>query len=426
MERDKIIEEFNGLIQTIKGLKELLASEFLRFELIKTELYEVKEKFGDARKSVIQYLADEMRIEDLIEDEDVVITISHLGYIKRTSATEYRQQRRGGRGAVGSKTREEDYVEHLFVASTHDTMMFFTEKGRCYWLRVYEIPEGEKQSKGRAIQNLIQLPGDDKVKAIIEVKKLDDKEFVQNHYIVLCTKKGVIKKTSLEDFSRVRSTGVNAITIVEGDELLEAKMTDGSSEIMLALKSGRAIRFEETKVRSTGRGAIGVGGIEVDDETDEVVGMICVNKEDTTRTVLVVSEKGFGKRTAIDEYRITNRGGKGVKTINVTEKTGKLVDILYVTEKEDLIITCKSGITIRTGIADIRAAGRATQGVKLIRLDEGDEIAAISQIEDQEDDVVESVADENVENLTDELTGEQPDSDNNTTLDTDTQTTENQ
>jgi DNA gyrase subunit A len=418
MERDKIVEEFNGLILTIKGLKELLASEFLRFELIKKELYEVKEKFGDARKSEIQYLADEMRIEDLIEDEDVVITISHLGYIKRTSATEYRQQRRGGRGAVGSKTREEDYVEHLFVASTHDTMMFFTEKGRCYWLRVYEIPEGEKQSKGRAIQNLIQLPGDDKVKAIIEVKKLDDKEFVQNHYIVLCTKKGVIKKTSLEDFSRVRSTGVNAITIVEGDELLEAKMTDGSSEIMLALKSGRAIRFEETKVRSTGRGAIGVGGIEVDDETDEVVGMICVNKEDATRTVLVVSEKGFGKRTAIDEYRITNRGGKGVKTINVTEKTGKLVDILYVTEKEDLIITCKSGITIRTGIADIREAGRATQGVKLIRLDEGDEIAAISQIEDQEEEIVENTSEETSENL--------PDSDTNNSLDTDTQTTENQ
>ena len=426
MERDKIVEEFNGLILTIKGLKELLASEFLRFELIKKELFEVKEKFGDARKSEIQYLADEMRIEDLIEDEDVVITISHLGYIKRTSATEYRQQRRGGRGAVGSKTREEDFVEHLFVASTHDTMMFFTEKGRCYWLRVYEIPEGEKQSKGRAIQNLIQLPGDDKVKAIIEVKKLNDKEFVQSHYIVLCTKKGIIKKTSLEDFSRVRSTGVNAITIVEGDELLEAKMTDGSSEIMLALKSGRAIRFEETKVRSTGRGAIGVGGIEVDDDTDEVVGMICVNKEDSSRTVLVVSEKGFGKRTAIDEYRITNRGGKGVKTINVTEKTGRLVDILYVTEKEDLIITCKSGITIRTGIADIREAGRATQGVKLIRLDEGDEIAAISQIEDQEEEIVETVTDELNEIVTDETIENKPDFDQTNNLDTDTQTTENQ
>ncbi|MCX6204825.1 MAG: DNA gyrase subunit A, partial [Bacteroidetes bacterium] len=423
MERDKIVEEFNGLILTIKGLKELLGSEFLRFELIKTELYEVKEKFGDARKSEIQYLADEMSIEDLIEDEDVVITISHLGYIKRTSATEYRQQRRGGRGAVGSKTREEDFVEHLFVASTHDTMMFFTEKGRCYWLRVYEIPEGEKQSKGRAIQNLIQLPGDDKVKAIIEVKKLDDKEFVQNHYIVLCTKKGVIKKTSLEDFSRVRSTGVNAITIVEGDELLEAKMTDGNSEIMLALRSGRAIRFEETKVRSTGRGAIGVTGIEVDDETDEVVGMICVNKEDATRTVLVVSEKGFGKRTAIDEYRITNRGGKGVKTINVTEKTGKLVDILYVTEKEDLIITCKSGITIRTGIADIREAGRATQGVKLIRLDEGDEIAAISQIEDQEEEEVIEQTEESTEESKDE---NQTGTDENNSLDNSTQTTDNQ
>jgi DNA gyrase subunit A len=387
MERDKIIEEFNGLINTIKDLKALLASEDLRYALIRTELLEVKEKFGDTRKSEIQYLADEMRIEDLIEDEDVVITISHLGYIKRTSATEYRQQRRGGRGAVGSKTREEDYVEHLFVASTHDTMMFFTEKGRCFWLRVYEIPEGEKQSKGRAIQNLIQIPPDDKVKAIIEVKKLADKDFVQNHYIILCTKKGIIKKTSLEDFSRPRANGVNAITINEGDELLEARMTDGASEIMLALKSGRAIRFEEVKVRATGRGAIGVTGIEVDDEKDEVVGMICVNKEDTRRTILVVSEKGYGKRTSIDEYRITNRGGKGVKTINVTDKTGSLVGILYVTEKEDLIITCRSGVTIRTGILDIREAGRATQGVKLIRIDEGDEIAAISQIEESEEDV---------------------------------------
>ncbi|MFM6969648.1 MAG: DNA gyrase subunit A, partial [Sediminibacterium sp.] len=386
MERDKIIEEFNGLINTIKDLKALLASEDLRYALIRIELLEVKEKFGDARKSEIQYLADEMRIEDLIEDEDVVITISHLGYIKRTSATEYRQQRRGGRGAVGSKTREEDYVEHLFVASTHDTMMFFTEKGRCFWLRVYEIPEGEKQSKGRAIQNLIQIPPDDKVKAIIEVKKLADKDFVQNHYIILCTKKGIIKKTSLEDFSRPRANGVNAITINEGDELLEARMTDGASEIMLALKSGRAIRFEEVKVRATGRGAIGVTGIEVDDEKDEVVGMICVNKEDATRTILVVSEKGYGKRTPIDEYRITNRGGKGVKTINVTDKTGSLVGILYVTEQEDLIITCKSGVTIRTGIQDIREAGRATQGVKLIRIDEGDEIAAISQIEEAEEE----------------------------------------
>lgn len=384
MERDKIVDEFNGLMDTIKHLTGLLNSEGLRYDVIKAELTEVKEKFGDARKSEIQYLADEMRIEDLIEEENVVITISHLGYIKRTSATEYRQQRRGGRGAVGSKTREEDYVEHLFVASTHDTMMFFTEKGRCYWMRVYEIPEGEKQSKGRAIQNLIQIPGDDKVKAIIDVKNLDKKEFVQDRYIVLCTKKGIIKKTALEDFSRPRATGVNAITIVEGDELLHAEMTDGKKEIMMAVKSGRAIRFPETTVRPTGRGAIGVAGIEVDDKDDEVVGMICVDRDDKTKTVLVVSEKGYGKRTVIDEYRITNRGGKGVKTIHVTEKTGSLVGILYVKETEDLIITCKSGITIRTGIMDIREAGRATQGVTLIRLDDGDEIAAISQIEEEE------------------------------------------
>lgn len=388
MERDKIVEEFNSLIHTIKYLKELLASEDMRYGLIKKELAEVKEKFGDARKTEIQYLADEMRIEDLIEEEDVVITISHLGYIKRTSATEYRQQRRGGRGAVGTKTREEDYVEHLFVASTHGTMMFFTEKGRCFWLRVYEIPEGEKQSKGRAIQNLIQLPADDKVKAIIDVKKLDDKEYVQGQYVVLCTRKGIIKKTSLEDFSRPRANGIIAITINEGDELLSARLTDGNQEIMMAVKSGRAIRFPEEKVRPTGRGAIGVAGIEVDNQNDEVVGMICIHKDDPTHTILVVSEKGFGKRTVVDEYRITNRGGKGVKTINVTEKTGSLVGILYVTEKEDLIITCKSGITIRTGIQDIREAGRATQGVTLIRLDEGDEIAAISQIEEQEEETV--------------------------------------
>jgi DNA gyrase subunit A len=352
--------------------------------LIKTELLEVKEKFGDERKSEIQYLADEMRIEDLIEEEDVVITISHLGYIKRTSATEYRQQKRGGRGAIGSKTREEDYVEHLFIASTHDTMLFFTEKGRCFWMRVYEIPEGEKTSKGRAIQNLIQLPQDDKVKAIIEVRNLADKDYVNNHYIILCTKKGIIKKTCLEEFSRPRVNGVNAITINEGDELLAARLTDGNNEVMMAVKSGRAIRFPEEKVRPTGRGAIGVAGIEVDDETDEVVGLVCVSREDKDRTILVVSQQGYGKRTPIDDYRITNRGGKGVKTINVTEKTGSLVGLMDVLEKEDLIITCKSGVTIRTSIADIREAGRATQGVKLIRLDENDEIAATSKIEEQD------------------------------------------
>jgi DNA gyrase subunit A len=384
MEREKIKEEYEGLMQLIAHLEALLSSEELRYELIKDELNEVKEKFGDVRKTEIQYLADEMRIEDLIEKEDVVITISHLGYIKRTSATEYRQQRRGGRGAVGSKTREEDYVEHLFVASTHDTMMFFTEKGRCFWLKVYEIPEGEKNGKGRPVQNLIQITPDDKVRAIIDVKNLDDKDFVKSNYIILCTKKGTIKKTLLEDFSRPRVTGVNAITIIEGDELLEARMTDGNCEVMMALKSGRAIRFPETKVRPTGRGAIGVGGIELANEQDEVIGMICVHKEDTSRSILVVSEKGFGKRTNIDEYRITNRGGKGVKTINVTEKTGSLVGILDVQSTEDLIITCKSGITLRTSVAAIKEAGRATQGVKLIRLDETDEIAAISQIEEKE------------------------------------------
>ncbi|OIR00590.1 DNA gyrase subunit A [mine drainage metagenome] len=404
MERDKILDEFKDIVITIAHLIELLGSEQLRYDLIKTELLEVKDKFGDARKTEIQYLADEMRIEDLIEEEDVVITISHLGYIKRTSATEYRQQRRGGRGAVGSKTREEDYVEHLFVASTHHTMLFFTEKGRCFWLKVYEIPEGEKQGKGRAIQNLIQIPPDDKVRAIIDVKNLEDKEFAQNHYIVLCTKKGIIKKTYLEDFSRPRANGINAITINEGDQLLEAKMTDGNNEIMMAVKSGRAIRFPEEKVRPTGRGAIGVSGIEVDDSKDEVIGMICINRDDKSKTVLVVSENGFGKRTPLidedgeDVYRITNRGGKGVKTINVTEKTGTLVGILDVSEKEDLIITCESGITLRTPIATIKESGRATQGVILIRLDENDHIAAISKIEEQEVEEITETSTETNEN----------------------------
>ncbi|HRH59917.1 MAG TPA: DNA gyrase subunit A [Chitinophagaceae bacterium] len=384
LERDKIKEEYDALQQLIAKLNELLGSEVLRYDLIKTELNEIKDKFGDARKSEIQYLADEMRIEDLIEQEDVVITISHLGYIKRTSATEYRQQRRGGRGAVGSRTREEDYVEHLFVTSTHDTILFFTGKGRCHWLKVYEIPEGDKQSKGRAIQNLLQISSDDSIRAVIDVKNIEDTAFVNGHHIVLCTKKGIIKKTLLEEFSRPRATGVNAITIIEGDELLEAKMTDGNSEIMMAVKSGRAIRFPEEKVRPTGRGAIGVAGIEAEGENDEVIGMICVNRNDAEKTVLVVSEKGYGKRTSVDEYRITNRGGKGVKTINVTEKTGQLVGIVDVSGKEDLIITCKSGITLRTPVSAIKEAGRATQGVILIRLDEGDEIAAISKIEEED------------------------------------------
>ncbi len=384
MEREKIKDEYDELMKLIAHLNELLSNETMRFDLIKTELTEIKEKFGDGRKTEITYLDDEVKIKDLIKEEDVVITISHLGYIKRTPADEYRAQRRGGRGVIGGRTREEDYIEHLFVASTHHTMLFFTEKGRCYWLNIWEIPEGEKTGKGRAIQNLVQLPPDDKVRAIIDVRDLKDEEFVKSHNIVLCTKKGIIKKTELLDFSRPRQTGVNAINIVEGDELLEAKMTDGKCEIMMAVKSGRAIRFSEEKVRATGRGAIGVAGIEVEDDNDEVVGMICVNPEtDASRTVLVVSEKGFGKRTAVEEYRYTNRGGKGVKTINVTEKTGSLVGLLDVAQNEDIMITCKSGVTIRMPVTGISEQGRATQGVKLIKLDEGDEIAAITQLDDQ-------------------------------------------
>ena len=385
MEINKIREEYEEIMKLINYLKDLLGDESKRYALIKTELVEVKERFGDVRRTEITYLDNEVSIEDLIKEEDVVITVSHLGYIKRTPADEYRAQKRGGRGSVGGKTRQEDYIEHLFVASTHHSLMFFTEKGRCYWLKVYEIPDGDKQGKGRAIQNLMQLPQDDKIRTILDVKNLKDEAFVNSHYIVLCTKQGIIKKTALTDFSRPRANGVNAITIVEGDQLLEARLTDGNSEIMLAVKSGRAIRFPEAKVRPTGRGAIGVAGIEVDDETDEVVGMICVNVEDKSKTVLVVSEKGYGKKTQIDEYRVTNRGGKGVKTISVTEKTGKLVGILDVTEKEDLMITCISGITIRMSIAQISEQGRATQGVKLIRLDEDDAIAAITNLDEMEE-----------------------------------------
>ncbi|MBS1731164.1 MAG: DNA gyrase subunit A [Bacteroidetes bacterium] len=402
MEREKIKEEYEQLMLQIRALESLLSDESQRYDLIKKELFEIKEKFGDKRRTEIQYLADELKMEDLIPEEDVVITISNLGYIKRTSASEYRQQRRGGRGAIGSKTRNEDYVEHLFVASTHHTLLFFTEKGKCFWMKVYEIPEGEKQSKGRAIQNLIQIPQDDNVKAIISVKSLEDKDFIENNYIILCTRKGVIKKTKLEGFSRPRQNGINAIHINEGDELLEACMTNGTHQIMMALRSGRAIRFNEEKVRPTGRGATGVNGIEVDSNADEVIGMICVQKEENEKTVLVVSEKGYGKRTSPEEYRVTNRGGKGVKTINITEKTGKLVGILDVAENEDLIITCKSGITLRTRVADIKESGRATQGVILIRLDSGDDIAAISKvIEPEEDEMQENSLEKTENNLED-------------------------
>ncbi len=397
MERDKIKMEFDELMKLIAHLTELLSNEGMRFDLIRSELNEIKEKFGDERKTEITLLDDELNIKDLIKEEDVVITISHLGYIKRTSATEYKSQRRGGRGVIGGRTREEDYIEHLFVASTHHTLLFFTEGGRCYWLNVYQIPETDKGAKGRPIQNLIQLNPGDKVKAIIDIADLQDTEYVKARSIVLCTKKGIIKKTALEDFSRPRQSGVNAITIVDGDELLEARLTNGNCEVIMAVKSGRAIRFPEEKVRETGRGAIGVSGIEVDDDQDAVIGMICVDRSDKDRTVLVVSEKGYGKRTPVDEYRITNRGGKGVKTISVTEKTGKLVGILDVLGSQDLMITCKSGMTIRMPVKGISELGRATQGVKLIRLEEGDSIAAISKIDETEDD--EPIADvENGEN----------------------------
>jgi DNA gyrase subunit A len=419
LEIDKIKSEYEDLMKTIAHLKAILANEPMRMEIIKEELAEVKKKFGDERKSEIQYLANEMRIEDLIEEEDVVITVSHLGYIKRTSVADFRAQKRGGRGAMGGRTRDEDYLEHLFVASTHHTLLFFTEKGRCYWLKVYEIPETEKNAKGRAIQNLIQIPSDDKIRTIIDVPRLDNEEFVESHSIVLCTQQGIIKKTRLKDFSRPRQSGVNAITIQEGDRLLDVSLTDGQSYIMMAVKSGRAISFPEDKVRETGRGAIGVYGIELENESDEVIGMICLPKEDISKQILVVSQKGLGKRTPFLEplpedaheeerakaslikdesgveqlytlsYRITNRGGKGVKTINITEKTGGLVGLLAVEEKDDLMITCKSGITIRMKVAHIREAGRATQGVKLINLDEGDEIAAIARIQDQEEDLPE-------------------------------------
>ncbi len=386
MERDKIKEEYVEIGKLIEHLREILANEGMRMQIIKDELLEVKTKFGDERKTEIEYRADEMSIEDMIAEEDVVITISNLGYIKRTSVENYRQQRRGGRGVIGSRARNEDFIEHLFISSTHHTLLFFTEQGRCFWLKVYQIPEAERQGKGRAIQNLISIPPDDNIRAIIDVRKLDDETFVENHHILLATRQGIIKKTRLKDFSRPRQNGINAITINDGDQLLAATMTDGDSFVMLAVKSGRSIRFHEEKVRPTGRGAIGVHGIEVDPGGDEVVGMICVERETEAarKAVLVVSENGFGKRTKIADYRITNRGGKGVKTLNVTAKTGALIAMLAVEDTDDLMIICRSGIAIRMAVDGIREAGRATQGVRLIRLDDEDKIAAVAPIPKEE------------------------------------------
>ena len=406
LEQDKLRAEYDELMKLIADLKDILDKEERRMQIIKDELLEVRAKYGDERRSSIEYSASEMRMEDLIADEEVVVTISHAGYIKRTNLAEYKVQNRGGMGSKGSATRDQDFLEHLFVATNHNYLLIFTEKGRCFWMRVYEIPEGNKTSKGRAIQNLINIPGDDKVKAYVKVLDLTDKDYVENNFIVMCTKQGVIKKTSLEAYSRPRSNGINAIGIRDNDELLEAKLTNGSNEIVLATSEGRAIRFNEATVRPMGRNASGVRGVSLTSPTDVVIGMICV--EDIFSTILVVSEKGYGKRTFLNDpddkepvYRITNRGGKGVKTLNITEKTGKLLSIQNVFDEDDLMIITKSGVTIRMHIDTIRTMGRAAQGVKLINLRSNAEIAAIARVprtEDEDEDETDVI--EGVENGT--------------------------
>ncbi|MFH1936232.1 MAG: DNA gyrase subunit A, partial [Bacteroidota bacterium] len=380
LEREKIREEYEELLIKIDSFKLILSDKSLRMGIIKEELLEIKEKYGDETRSQIVYAASDFRIEDTIPDEDVVITISHLGYIKRTPLSEYRRQHRGGKGHKGSEIRDEDFLEHLFVATNHNYLLLFTEKGKCFWLRVFEIPEGTKTSKGRAIQNLLSIESDDKVRAYINVKDLKDLEYINSNYIILATKKGTIKKTSLEAYSRPRQNGINAITINEGDQLLEAKLTNGDDEVVLALKSGRAIRFNEQKVRPMGRNAAGVRGITLANPHDEVIGMICI-PQDKRCEILVVSENGYGKRSDIDAYRVTNRGGKGVKTINITEKTGRLIAIKQVTDQDDLMIINRSGIIIRMAVGNLRVVGRATQGVRLLKIKEGDRIAAVAKVE---------------------------------------------
>jgi len=386
LERDKLKEEYAELMKQIDYLKSILNDEVLRYKIIKDEIAEIKQKYGDGRRTDIVYAGDDFKMEDMIADEDVVITISHMGYIKRTSLNEYRLQNRGGKGSKGSATRDEDFIEHMFTATTHNYLLLFTEKGQVFWLRAYEVPEGNKTSKGRAIQNLLNIPADDKVKAFINVKNLLDEDYINNNYIILCTKEGIIKKTTLEAYSRPRANGINAITIREGDQLLEAALTNGKNEIMIATKLGKVCRFNEEKVRPMGRNASGVIAIDLNDEeggNNEVIGMICI--DDVNANVLVVSEKGYGKRSEIDEYRITNRGGKGVKTINITDKTGNLVAIKSVTDANDLMIITKNGITIRMNISALRVMGRATQGVRLINIQDNDEIAAVTKV-DHEDE----------------------------------------
>jgi len=385
LEQEKLREEYNELLKTIAGYKKLLDSKSMRMDLIKNELIEIKEKYGDERRSIIEYAGGDFRIEDIIPDEKVVITISHAGYIKRTPLTEYRTQHRGGVGQKATKTRDEDFLEDLFVGTNHQYMLFFTQKGKCFWMRVYEIPEGSKNSKGRAIQNLINIEQDDKVKAFICTQDLKDEKYINSHFVIMATKKGQVKKTSLEQYSRPRSNGINAITIRDEDELLEAKLTNGSSQIMLAIKSGKAIRFEENKTRPMGRNASGVRGIRLKDKSDEVIGMVSV--KDMDENILVVSENGYGKRSSLEDYRLTNRGGKGVKTISITEKTGKLVTIKSVSDNDDLMIINKSGIAIRMRVEDLRVMGRATQGVKAISIKEGDGIAAVAKVMKDEEGI---------------------------------------
>jgi DNA gyrase subunit A len=390
LEQDKLRTEYDEIIKLIEHLKALLADVNLRIALIKEELIEIRDKYGDERRSVIEYSGGDVSIEDLIADENVVITISHAGYIKRTNLTEYKTQNRGGVGQKSAGTRDQDFLEHMFVATNHQYMMFFTQKGKCFWMRVYEIPEGSKTAKGRAIQNLINIESDDKVKAFICTQDLKDQDYIKSYNLIMVTKKGQVKKTSLEKYSKPRVNGVAAITIKEGDELLEAKLTNGESQIILALKSGKLVRFEETKTRPMGRTASGVRGITLKDDTDEVIGMVAVN--DMNSEILVVAENGYGKRSSLDEYRITNRGGKGVKTLNITEKTGNLISINAVTDADDLMIINKSGLTIRMAVEDLRVMGRATQGVKLINIKGNDSIAAVTKV--MKNDVEETVVDE--------------------------------
>ena len=396
LEQDKLRAEYDEILKKIENYKALLADKSLRMALIRAEMEEVKQKYGDARKSEIEYSADgDFSIEDMIADEEVVVTISHAGYIKRTRLAEYRRQSRGGVGQKGVTTREEDFLEHLFMATNHQYMLFFTEKGKVFWMRVYEIPEGAKTAKGRAIQNLINIEQDDKVRAYIMVDNLKDQEYIDNHFVVLVTKQGTIKKTSLEAYSRPRANGINAINVREEDTLLEAKLTTGSSQIMIATREGKAIRFDEDKLRPMGRNATGVRGVTLADENDEVVGMICVDDEQSN--VLVVSEKGFGKRSEFGEYRQTNRGAKGVKTISITDKTGSLISIVDVRGDEDLMIITRNGLTIRMGVDTLRVMGRATQGVKLINLREGDEIAAVAKVVAEDDEQQEGITVEQTE-----------------------------